>query len=218
MGRLNSVDATVAPGYGRRIRYYAAYWQDDWRLTSNLTLNLGVRYETETPMFEVAGRMSSFDPWAPNPLAGTGDIPAGARGIVLFPNRNGEGTYLWNWDKNNVAPRFGFAYRVKGSQTSVVRGGFGIFYGNPYDREIIQQLKAGFGNVYRARSPVPFKLSQGPPPEAFADIPESELTPTYGNRGTRFETSQIQYLDRNRKTPYTINFNLTVQHQWRTYS
>lgn len=215
LGRLNSVDATVAPGYGRRIHYYAGYFQDDWRVSSRLTLNLGVRYETETPMFEVAGRMSSFDPWAPNPLAGTGDIPAGALGIVLFPNRNGIGKYLWNWDKNNIAPRFGFAYRVKGSQSTAVRGGFGLFYGNPYDREIIQQLKAGFGNVYRARAPVPYTLRQGPPAEAFADIPESELKPTYGMRGTRFATSQIQYLDANRKTPYTINFNLTIQHQWR---
>ncbi|MBM3814002.1 MAG: hypothetical protein FJW20_20420 [Acidimicrobiia bacterium] len=215
LGRLNSVDATVAPGYGRRIHYYAGYFQDDWRITPNLILNLGIRYETETPMYEVAGRMSSFDPWIPNPLAGTGDIPAGALGRTLFPNLNGEGKYLWNWDKNNVAPRFGFAYRLRGSQTSVVRGGFGIFYGNPYDREIVQQLKAGFGNVYRARNPVPFTLRQGPPREAFADIPISELTPTYGNRGTTFEASQIQYLDRNRKTPYTINFNLNVQHQWR---
>lgn len=214
LGRLNSVDATVAPGYGRRIHYYAGYFQDDWRVTNNLTLNLGIRYETETPMFEVAGRMSSFDPWVPNPIAGAGDIPAGALGIVLFPNRGGEGRYLWNWDLNNVAPRFGFAYRLKGSQTSVVRGGFGIFYGNPYDRELVQQLKAGFGNVYRARSPVPYRLKDGPPAEAFADIPESELTPAYGNRGTRFETSQIQFVERNRKTPYTINFNLTVQHQW----
>jgi hypothetical protein len=215
LGRINSVDATVAPGYGRRIRYYAGYFQDDWRLTPNLTLNLGLRYETETPMFEVAGRMSSFDPWLPSPLAGVGDIPAGALGAVLFPNRNGVGKYLWNWDKNNVAPRFGFAYRVKGSSTSVVRGGFGMFYGNPYDRETVQQLKAGFGNVYRARSPVPYTLRQGLPAEAFADIPESELTPTYGMRGTRFESSQIQFLDPHRQTPYTINFNLTVQHQWR---
>ena len=215
LGRINSVDATVAPGYGRRIRYYAGYFQDDWRVTPSLTLNLGLRYETETPMFEVAGRMSGFDPWTPNPLAGTGDIPAGALGVVLFPNRNGEGKYLWNRDGNNVAPRFGFAYRLRGSQSSVVRGGFGLFYGNPYDREIVQQLKAGFGNVYRARSPVPYTLRQGPPAEAFADIPASELTPTYGNRGTPFESSQIQFLDRHRKTPYTLNFNLTVQHQWR---
>ena len=215
LGRLNSVDATVTPGYGRRIHYYAGYFQDDWRVTGNLTLNLGLRYETETPQFEVADRMSSFDPYAPNPLAGTGDIPAGARGTSIFPNRNGEGKYLWNADKLNFGPRFGFAYRLRSSQTSVVRGGLGIFYGNPYDREIVQQLKAGFGNVYRARSPVPFRLQNGPPAEAFADIAESELTPTYGMRGTRFESSQTQYLDRNRKTPYTINYNLTIQHQWR---
>jgi hypothetical protein len=216
IGRLNSVDATVAPGYGRRIHYYAGYFQDDWRVTSNLTLNLGIRYETETPMYEVAGRMSSFDPWLPNPLAGTGDIPVGALGVTIFPNRHGEGKYLWNQDKNNFGPRFGFAYRVKGSQTSVVRGGFGIFYGNPYDREIVQQLKAGTGNVYRARNPVPFTLREGPPPEAFADIAAGDLTPTFGNRGTRFETSTIQFLDRNRKTPYSMNFNLTIQHQWRS--
>jgi hypothetical protein len=215
LGRLNSVDASVSPGYGRRIRYYAGYVQDDWRLTPNLTLNLGLRYETETPMFEVAGRMSSFDPYAPSPIAGTGDVPAGALGKTIFPNRNGEGKYLWNQDWNNFAPRFGFAYRIKGSQQSVVRGGFGMFFGNPYDREIVQQLRNGIGNIYRARSPVAYTLRQGPPAEAFADIPESEFTPSFSLRGTKFETSTVQYLDRNRKTPYTLNYNLTIQHQWR---
>jgi hypothetical protein len=215
LGRINSVDATLTPTYGRRIHYYAGYFQDDVRVTSNLTLNLGLRYETETPMYEVADRMSSFDPWLPSPVAGVRDIPAGALGAVLFPNRNGEGKYLWNADRNNIAPRFGFAYRMKGSQTSVVRGGFGIFFGNPYDRELIQQLKTGFGTVYRARSPVPYTLRQGPPASAFGDVPESSLTPSFGMRDTPFETSTIQFLDRTRATPYTINFNLTVQHQWR---
>ncbi len=215
LGRINSVDATIKPGYGRRIHYYGAYFQDDWRITPSLTLNLGLRFETETPMFEVAGRLQNFDPWAPNPLAGTGDIPAGALGRVLFANRHGEGRYLWNQDWNNIAPRFGFAYRVRGSQSSVIRGGFGMFYGNPYDREVLQQLIAGFGNIYRARSPVPYRLRDGLPSDAFAPIPESELTPTFGMRGTRFATSTIQFIDRNRKTPYTMNYNLTVQHQWR---
>lgn len=215
LGRINSMDATVSPAYSRRSNYSAAYFQDDWRITSNLTFNLGLRWETETPMSENGGRMNSFDPYAPNPLAGTGDIPVGARGITLFPHRNGEGKYLWNQDFNNFGPRFGFAYRLRGSNTSVIRGGFGLFYGNPYDREIVQQLKAGVGNVYRARSPVPFTLRQGAPPEAFADVPESSLTSTWGHRGTAFETSSIQYLDRNRKTPYSMNFNLTIQHQWK---
>jgi hypothetical protein len=215
LGRLNSVDAAVTPAYGRRIKYNAAYFQDDWRISANLTLNLGLRYETETPMYEVVGRMSSWDVWAPSPIAGTGDVPAGALGRSLFPNRNGEGKYLWNQDWVNFGPRFGFAYRVKGSQSSVVRGGFGMFYGNPYDREIVQQLKNGYGNIYRARSPVPYTLRDGPPPEAFADIAETDRTPSFGLRGTKFETSQVQFLDRNRKTPYTINYNINIQHQWR---
>ncbi|MSV28483.1 MAG: hypothetical protein EXQ52_07035 [Bryobacterales bacterium] len=216
LGRLNSVDSNVKPGYGRRLQYYAGYFQDDWRVTQNLTLNFGLRYETETPIHEVAGRISSFDPYAPNPLAGTGDIPVGARGISLFANRNGIGKYLWDWDKNNVSPRFGFAWRALGTNSTVVRGGFGIFYGNPYDRETVQQLNNGFGSLYRARSPVPFRLRDGPPKDAFADVPVADLLPTWGARGTRWETAQVQFLDPHRVTQYTENFNLTIQHQWRS--
>jgi hypothetical protein len=215
LGRLNSVDAAVKPGYGRRLQYYGGYFQDDWRVSPNLTFNFGVRYEVETPVYEVANRMSSFDPWRLNPLAGTGDIPAGATGVALFPNRNGEGKYLWNWDNNNISPRFGFAWRVFGTNSTVLRGGFGMFYGNPYDRETVQQLNLGFGSQYRARSPVTFRLRDGLPGDAFTDVPESELTPTFGTRGTRFESSNFQYLARDRDTQYTENFNLTVQHQWR---
>ncbi len=89
LGRLESVSANVGPTIGKRIQYYSGYFQDDWRFSSRLTLNFGMRYEIETPVHEVAGRITGFNPWAPNPLAGTGDIPAGAIGIMLFPNRNG---------------------------------------------------------------------------------------------------------------------------------
>ena len=215
LGRLSSITASVSPSIGRRLQYYAGYIQDDWRVTPRLTLNFGLRYETENPAYEVAGRMNNFDPYAPNPLAGTGDIPAGAIGVVTFPNLNGQGKYLWNWNKLNFAPRFGFAWRPFGNNDTVVRGGFGIFYGDAYDREIIQELRLGFGTVYTARIPVPSVLKDGIPAGALDDVPKSQLTPTFGIRGTPFETSQIQYLDPNRKTPYSENFNLTIQHQWK---
>lgn len=91
LGRLSSITAAVSPSIGRRFQNYGAYFQDDWRIAPRLTLNLGLRYDTENPAYEVAGRMNNFDPWVPNPLAGTGDIPANAIGVVTFPNRNGQG-------------------------------------------------------------------------------------------------------------------------------
>lgn len=215
LGRLNSVDARISAGIGKRIQYYAGYFQDDWRVMPNLTLNLGIRYEVETPAHEVAGRMNNFDPYTPNPLAGTADIPAAAVGVVTFPNRHGKGKYLWRWDKNNFGPRFGFAWRPFGTNDTAVRGGYGIFFGTPYDRELIQQARLGFEGIYRARHPVPFRLRDGLPPGALDFPPESELLPTFGNRGTRFETSTVQFVDPARVFPYTQNFNLTIQHQWK---
>lgn len=215
IGRLNSITVQVSPGIGKRIQYYGGYLQDDWRVTPRLTLNLGLRYETETPAYEVAGRTNNFNPYKPNPLAGTGDIPAGAMGVVDFPNRNSNDRYLWNWNKLNFAPRFGFAWRVFGTNDTVVRGGFGIFFGNQYDRQIIQEQRNGFDTNYQGRFPLSTTLSQGIPANALNPIPESALVPTFGTRGTAYPTSVAQYLDPYRKTPYSENFNLTVQHQWK---
>lgn len=213
LGRLDRVQAQVAPTFGRRIRHYAGYFQDDWRVSSTLTLNIGLRYETESPQLEVNDRFSGFNPWLPNPRAGTGDIPAGALGVVLFPGRNGQGRYLTRWDKNNFAPRFGFAWRAFGSTKTVVRGGYGIYFGNPYSRQTIQRMRMGFEPNYDLRHPVPYTLKDGLPAGVADPIPVSELTPTFGNRGTRYERSDVEYLAPDRSTPYNHNVNLMVQHQ-----
>ncbi len=215
LGRLNSVDARVAPTIGKRIRYYGGYFQDDWKVTRNLTVNIGIRYEAETPITEVGDRLNGFSMWAPNPLAGQNGIPEDAIGAVTFPNRNGVGKYLWKYDKNNWGPRFGFAWRIFGTDNTVLRGGAGLFYGNPYDRNAIQVARAGFDMIFKARHPVPFTFSEGIPAGSLDDIPESELKPWFGMRGTRFHTSSIQFFDENRSTPYTENFNITLQHQWK---
>lgn len=97
----------------------------------------------------------------------------------------------------------------------MIRGGFGLFFGDSYDREIIQELRLGFGTTYTARIPVPTLLKDGIPPGALDDVPASQLTPAFGVRGTPFEASQIQFLDPHRRSPYNINFNLTIQHQWK---
>jgi hypothetical protein len=215
LGRLVSATVVVQPEVVKRLQYYGGYFQDDWRVNSRLTLNLGLRYDTETPVYAEDGRQSSFDLYAPNPRAGAGDIPAGATGITLFQGLNGSGKYLWRWNKGNFAPRFGFAWRVFGTSDTVVRGGFGLFFGDAYQSELLQALRLGFSNTYQVGAPVPFRLRDGVPRGALDDVPTSELTPTFGHRGTRFETSAVEFLDPTRKHPYSEMFNLSVQHQWK---
>ena len=89
----------------------AAFFQDDWRITRKLTLNLGLRYEYFTNPTEEYGRQSNFD------------IQSGR----LILAKDGSDS-LTETDKNNFSPRAGFAYDIFGKGRSVIRGGFGIFY------------------------------------------------------------------------------------------
>ncbi len=215
LGRLTSVTAEVGVGVGRRIQHYAGYLEDEWKVSSRLTLTLGVRYEVETPLHEIQGRFNNFDAYTPHPLAGVGDIPAGVAGVVTFPNRNGKGKYLVDWDANNFSPRFGFAWRALGTNHTVLRGGFGIFHGNPSNRNIIQPMDLGFNGIATFREPVPFTLREGLPAGSLAFPAEADLTPVFGARGTRWPQSRVQFLDPDRRTQYGLNYNLTVQHQWK---
>ena len=97
---------------GIRVRNYSAFFQDDWKATSKLTLNIGVRYEYTTPVTEVANRMANFD------IATNRVVLAKAGGI--------RDRALANPDRNNFAPRFGLAYQLNAK--TVLRTGYGIFH------------------------------------------------------------------------------------------
>ncbi|HTR26295.1 MAG TPA: carboxypeptidase regulatory-like domain-containing protein [Terriglobales bacterium] len=120
---------------GFRANEFASYIQDDWRLSSRLTLNLGVRWEYFGPPHNFKANVDSNvyfgNPITPIPTSSTNpyfpvDSPfyAGVFGET-FQIRNHE---IWNKDTNNFGPRFGFAYDVLGNQKLVVRGGFGVAY------------------------------------------------------------------------------------------
>ena len=128
-----------------------------------------------------------------------------------------DGTPFYDKDPNNIAPRLGFAWSPASlHDRTVVRGGYGIFYGSQYSREIIQQMRLGFGGVANWRSgSVPFTLTQGVPPGSLEFPAEADLVPEFGAIGTKWEQQQVQFLDPERRTTYNQNFNLTLAHQFK---
>ena len=111
--------------------YYTWYVQDNWRVTSNLNLNMGLRYEMHTAPTEQQGRISTYD------FANSGIIVASMETVrqdwidTGIPIRTaaeaGLPDSLRRSDRNNFAPRLGFAYRVFGDKT-VLRGGYGWYF------------------------------------------------------------------------------------------
>lgn len=92
------------------------YVQDDWSVTPNLTLNVGLRYELGTPIHSTDGMVSGFDP----------TIPGG--GFRIANGQNGTQEYLYHEDKNDFAPRVGLAYRPFRNDRTVLRAGSGIYF------------------------------------------------------------------------------------------
>jgi hypothetical protein len=140
-----SVYATE-PGY--RAGALAFFAQDDWRATSKLTLNLGLRWEIPLPKTEAFNRQSGFDATLPNP--GADNIP-GALAFLGSCSGCIDRTSFQNWYFKEVAPRFGIAYQV--SKNLVMRGGYGISYGPPILNNFGSQNLYGFNSSVATHRP-----------------------------------------------------------------
>ncbi len=126
LGYPNSayVDRNIDPAWTHF--YYSGFFQDDWKATSRLTVNLGLRWEVERPITERYDRMvKGLDLSAASPIASQVQ-GLSLKGQVLFANLNGQSRGSYNPDMNNFAPRIGLAYRL-GSKW-VLRGGYGLYY------------------------------------------------------------------------------------------
>src|SRR5271157_221100 len=113
--------------FSREIRARAIdlYGQDTYKVTSNLTLNLGLRYELPFPATENKNRVNLFVPGAQSQVIPT--APAG----LLYPGDPGVPAGLIPTQKTGFAPRAGFAWDPRGDSKTVISGAYGIFY-EPY--------------------------------------------------------------------------------------
>jgi hypothetical protein len=190
------------------------YVQDSFKIKPRLTLVLGLRYEYNSPQYDIhnniigffgAGAQSTVFP----------DAPPG----VLYPGDPGTpNRALVNPDRNNFAPRFGFAWDIFGNAKLVMRGGAGIFY-DIEDGALNLQFggQPPFGDVSNL-NPKPNEVAGG---QAFADpfTPLGITNPfpfkAQGRTG-QFFVPKISFAfvtDPNFKTPYSENFNFGFQYQ-----
>ena len=102
-------------------KYYGFFFQDDYRATSKLTLNMGLRYEYETPRTERYNRATrGFDITSASPAG------ASSRGGLQYAGAGSQPRGIYNPDRNNIAPRFGFAYTFM--PKTVLRSGYALHY------------------------------------------------------------------------------------------
>ncbi|MBM3734563.1 MAG: TonB-dependent receptor [Acidobacteria bacterium] len=197
LGAVNAGNITVGEKRHERGKYYAAFVQDDWRVGRRLTLNIGLRYDVETPPVDIYNQKSNFNLDRVNPVTG---VP----GVLEYAGVN-FGRSPVPVDFNNWGPRLGFAYTVEGS--TVIRSSYGIFYQPDFTTfESNQGWSATTPFNDPSIGPRPtFYLSEGPRPGSIISPPGSSL----GDAGflgqgvsTRLGTD---------RTPYVQQWSFGVQ-------
>ncbi len=136
----------INPSVANKSKDTAFYFQDDWKVNAKLTVNLGLRYEWSTPYSERHNHIQFSDFAGDSGIAVPIDVPGvltrsgSLAGTTVFPNSDNRNAPV---DRNNWAPRLGFAYAL--TPNTVIRGGTGIYYGlNPATN--FQFTGTAFGN------------------------------------------------------------------------
>lgn len=167
-----------------RTNSYNVFVNDSWRVRPRLTLNAGVRYEYNTPAVDAQNRVALFD------TATKTVVPVGTNGM---PRAGYEG------DKNNVAPRVGFAWTLDRSENTVLRGSYGLFY----DQSALAPGEALYFN------PPYYELNFNLPSQTSLVT----LANPFPNTTSAFIPKSVLAIQRDFRTAYAQHWNLSVQRQ-----
>jgi hypothetical protein len=206
LGFPNSANIRASLPLDRRQGYWAFYAQDDWKVTRNFTLNIGLRWEAHTPRIDVEDRQNGFDRDAINPVSGT-------PGVITFAGRDGAPRQVYRGDYNNFMPRVGFAWRPFGNSKTVLRSAYGIFFSPSLPGS--NNTSAGFETAGSFTTPdngitPPFLLRNGVP-----------ALPSTANLGPGFGAVRVgqpiifapDFIDQDRQLGYTQQWNLNIQRE-----
>jgi hypothetical protein len=208
LGWVNQGSVLQAYPLHSRLDTYGAYIQDDWKVAPNFTLNLGLRYDVDTPRWEINNRQNSFNANQINPVSGT-------PGVITFGGINGQSKYAHNWDTNNFGPRIGFAWKPRDKW--VVRGGGAILYAGEYDIAAPVVLYTGFSTqgtfVSSNNGATPaFLLKNGFP--TLSSPTTAQLTPGYGAVPVgQTPTTSVTFFQPDRQTGFLYQTSFDIQHE-----
>jgi hypothetical protein len=190
------------PLIGRRNYNVGLYIQDDWKLSPKLTLNLGLRWEYESPYTAANNEYSRVDP---------------TTGEILFAGRNASDTLNLTASRLDFAPRAGFAWSV--TPKTVVRSAFGIFYAGIFSDLGGQVLFPGY-TVEQAFNNLgtgiaqPFKLSQGLPPVATNSVQDPRVNIVqFGTAANPLTLTDYDGFTQASPLPYTEQWNFGIQRE-----
>jgi outer membrane receptor protein involved in Fe transport len=186
-----------------RASNYNFFVQDDWKVTRRLTLNMGLRYEYDTPPTDVAlGQLLNFYP----------ELYRGAgteSGLVIGGKTPGVPASTVYGDRNNFGPRFGFAYALGQQSRTVLRGGYGIFYDSRAGQVTQQKL---FEPPYSANQTVVLRPTDPARGYVFpAPIDLSRPTQTVSGG-----TLSIRPIEKNTRMDYVQQWNFGIQREVRS--
>jgi len=190
---------------------YAFFGQDDWNITPRLVFNLGLRYVLQTTPTEAHGNFTNFDfdtgKFVIRSSGGQMSKDVNQTALALYPGvyttseANGWGTSVLNTDKSDFGPRFGFAYRPFTNDTTVVRGGYGMYYNFVANYIGIRQL---------AQLNFPFTLTQTYTATS-STTPSITFANPFPGTGSVTANPSIYAVNRNLRNSRVQQWNLTVE-------
>ena len=198
---------------GRRWKLFRPYIQDDWRVTPNLTLNIGVAWALVTPITEAQGRQANFDV-ASGKMFVTGPANIGGCSFCV----HSDGRVGIQMDKSAVEPRIGIAWKPFGLQNTAVRAGYAIFHDSSWNQGAQGLWEnppyfADYTNIYGILNGVcPFGNASSPNPANCGlermFLPINTAPPNPANY-----IGNVQTQNRNFKQGMVQQYNLNIEHQ-----
>jgi hypothetical protein len=202
LGEVTSASGTTHLGESQRGKSYSLFFQDDWKVTRRLTLNLGLRWDYQTQPVEANDGMTNFDPNL--------RLDNGLLGGTVFAGTDGQPRNFRNGDFNDYAPRVGLAYDLFGGGKTVLRAGYGIYYPSQFWRNNYGSVN-GFANTSTSyTSPnanvKAFQLSSGFPFPLLQPAGRALGPKAFLGQGTSYDETFGT-------TPMSQQFSASLQHQ-----